>query len=217
MPAHAYRLNDVRQLAADYNGQLTWDFSQGIPLRFVKGVTGDGICLSLACHWIKHHARDDSLVNHLGGVWNPQQRTYLAFNQQEYRRLANWQRNLEQVRNWEAGYQGWFRNHQLEIHSSQEVGLSGAGLRTSLEKITGGYALIIVGKRAGSAHAIAVYVGGRGEDACFFDPNYGEIWFEDRTDFFFFLHLMLNFCYHRNHRTNHDYDQCKIVRIYRRN
>lgn len=47
MPTRAYPLNNVQQLAQEYNGQVTWDFSQGIPLNFVRGPTGTGICLSL--------------------------------------------------------------------------------------------------------------------------------------------------------------------------
>ena len=50
------------------------------------------------------------------------------------------------------------------------------------------YALIALeGPRGG--HAVAAWIGARGEDACFFDPNFGEYWFENKQDFFKFLRL----------------------------
>lgn len=95
--------------------------------------------------------------------------------------------------------------------------MNDAALRPELERVNGAYALMIIDSpNVADSHAMAAYIGGRNEDACFFDPNYGEFWFENREDFFFFLHLMTNFCYHRNHQHNIGFDRCKIVRIYPR-
>ena len=216
MPNRAYPLDNVQQLARDYNGQCTWDFSQGIPLDFIRGPAGTGICMALSCHWIKYHALDDSLVNHLGAVWNPHRRTYIQFNRHEYQRIADWQRNLANFPNWVMGYQAWFRNQTLDILGQNVVPMSNAALRPALERINGAYALIILERQNGpDSHAVAAYIGGDGEDACFFDPNYGEFWFPNREDFFFFFHLFSNFCYHRNHRHNIGLDRCEVVRIYK--
>ena len=63
-----------------------------------------------------------------------------------------------------------------------------AGLSDDLEKVSGAYAMIVL-HGAGGGHAFAAWIGGRGEDACFFDPNFGEYWFEDKQNFFRFMRL----------------------------
>ncbi|MEE2733565.1 MAG: YopT-type cysteine protease domain-containing protein [Pseudomonadota bacterium] len=216
MPNRAYALNNVQQLVDNYDGVCTWDFSQGLPLDFIAGPAGNGICLALSCHWIKYHALDDSLVNHLGGIWNPANRTYIQFNHQEYQRIAQWQRNLERFPDWIMGYQNWLRNQGLGANRGTTVPMSASALRTELERIHGGYAMIILKSRnVRESHAIAVYIGEQGGDACFFDPNFGEYWFPNRDDFFFFLHLFANFVYHRNHRDNVGFDSHEIIRVWR--
>ena len=44
------------------------------------------------------------------------------------------------------------------------------------------YVYLLVGKQAD--HAVAVWLGAANEDACFFDPNYGEYWFGIVSDYF---------------------------------
>ena len=216
MPNRAYQLNDVQQLVDDFNGVCTWDFSQGLPLDFIAGPAGNGICLALSCHWIKLHALDDSLVNLLGGIWNPATRVYIQFNHHEYRRIAAWQRNIARFPNWVMGYQNWFRNNGLTVVPGNTVPMNAGTLKTELEQITGGYAMIILKSRnIRESHAIAAYIGAHGQDVCFFDPNYGEFWFRNRDDFFFFLHLFANFVYHRNHRDAIGFDSYEIIRVTR--
>ena len=172
--------------------------------------------MALSCHWIKYHAQDDSLVNHLGAVWNPNNRTFIQFNHHEYQRIAAWQRNLERFPDWVMGYRNWFRNSGLGVSGGNRIPMNSTALRTELEQINGGYALIILQSRnMQESHAIAAYIGQQGEDVCFFDPNYGEFWFPDRNDFFFFLHLFSNFVYHRNHRDAIGFDRYEIIRVWR--
>ncbi|OZG72776.1 hypothetical protein BTA51_14745 [Hahella sp. CCB-MM4] len=216
MPNRAYPLDRVQQLVSDYNGLCTWDFSQGYPLHFIQGPVGNGICMGLSCHWVQYHALDDSLVNHLGAVWNPNTRIYKPFNHHELQRISAWQRSLTRFPDWVMGYQAWLRNNGLGIHSNNRIPMNSNALKAELDRIKGGYALIILsGQNTRDSHAIAAYIGQDGEDVCFFDPNYGEFWFQDRDDFFFFLHLFSNFVYNRNHRHNTGFNRYEVVRIYR--
>jgi YopT peptidase len=53
------------------------------------------------------------------------------------------------------------------------------------------YVRVNFGGKRKPGHAVAAWLGqptrDRGGDACFFDPNYGEFWFEDKADFFAFF------------------------------
>jgi len=216
MPNRAYPLNNVQQLADNFQGHCTWDFSQGFPLHFIQAPTGNGICMGLSCHWIKYHALDDSLVTHLGAYRIPNTRTFIPFNHNEYQRISQWQNNLATFPDWRMGYQNWFRNQGIGIHSSTRIPMNSGALKTELERIQGGHVLIILdGQRANGSHAISAYIGQNGEDVCFFDPNYGEYWFQNRNDFFFFLHLFSNFCYGHNHQRHTGFNRYEIVRLYR--
>lgn len=214
MPRRAFPLDNILELVQSYNGRCTWDFGQAMPLDFISGPTGSGICLSLSCHWIKYHAQDGSLVLKLGGYMK--NRTYVAFNHNEYQRIANWQRKIENFPDWEMAYRAWLRNNQLRILSEATAPMNSAAIKPELRKINGAYALIILkSANVESSHAVAAYIGGHNEDACFFDPNYGEFWFENREDFFFFFHLFSNFFYHKNHHSNLGLDTYEIVRIWK--
>ena len=216
MPNRAYPLNSVMELVDAYHGQCTWDFSQSMPLDFIAGPAVNGICMALSCHWLKFHILDDSLVNHLGGVWNRATRTYIQFNHNEYQRIATWQRNLERFPNWIMGYQAWFRNNGLGVNAGNTVPMNIAALSAELEQINGGHALVFLkGRNVRESHAIALYIGRQGEDVCFFDPNFGEFWFQNREEFFFFLHLFSNFVYHRNHRNAIGFDSYEVIRVWR--
>lgn len=101
----------------------------------------------------------------------------------------------------------------MRILQQQVVRFNMHTVRQALEQINGAYALIILEDSAnpgGDSHAVCAYVGGNGEDACFFDPNYGEYAFSDRDDFFTFFHFFTNFVYHRYFR----FDTCEIVRVW---
>jgi YopT peptidase len=56
-----------------------------------------------------------------------------------------------------------------------------------LKKFQACYANIGIRADLKTGHALAAWIGGYKEDACFFDPNYGEFWFRNKQDFFNFF------------------------------
>ena len=212
----------IDHLSEQYHGICTWDLSQSLPpvqrMARMGGVDmGQGICLGLASHWIRYHAWDDSLVNHLGGVAINNGHSFIPL---DLRLLAHikqcqwqWRGRLDDALIW----LGNPVNDIIKVRTSlnipvrmnigcganafQQTSLPGsrntntrgrvvnwAGLSDDLEKVSGAYAMIVL-HGAGGGHAFAAWIGGRGEDACFFDPNFGEYWFEDKQNFFRFLRL----------------------------
>ena len=216
MPNRAYPLQDLGALIRAHNGVQTFDFNQAKATRQAGEPPNGGICLSLSCHWIKYHAYDDSLVNHIGGVKDRNGRTLLAFDKGEYKRLIQWQRNIISFPNWEMAYQSWIRNNKLQIRSDRTITSGLAKLKNELSLIrSGGYAMLIIkGQRVTYSHAVAAYIGTH--DACFFDPNYGEFWFSQKSDFFKFFHFFSAFFYRKSHLNNLDLDHYNIVGIYGR-
>ncbi|TQV82665.1 hypothetical protein FKG94_08030 [Exilibacterium tricleocarpae] len=214
MPNRAFPLDNFGQLLRAHNGVRTFDFNQTIATRQAGAVPSGGICLSLSCHWIKYHAFDDSLVNHIGGVRDNNGRTLLAFNQQEYRRVIRWQQSIRLFPDWEMAYRAWVRNNRLHIRSDRKTDMGLAAVRNELSRIRDGYALIIIeSQNVSYSHAVAAYIGT--QDACFFEPNYGEYWFSHRSDFFDFFHFFSNFFYRRSHRQNLGLDSYNVAGIYR--
>ncbi|WP_444959406.1 YopT-type cysteine protease domain-containing protein [Microbulbifer sp. ZKSA002] len=92
-------------------------------------------------------------------------------------------------------------------------------LRQRLEQINGAYALIEMWSNRDhtqGSHAVAAWIGapssaGQKQDACFFDPNFGEFWFEDKEDFYFFFHLVSNMHY----RALFKFDSWMIDRVWK--
>ncbi|WP_444914032.1 YopT-type cysteine protease domain-containing protein [Microbulbifer sp. TRSA007] len=207
----------VYSMARQLDGVCTWDFSQSFPVLNIRQIAGSGICLSLASHWIKYHAYDDSLVNHLGGVWD--QRRFIPFNMGKYQRIAAQQQAWVQSANWRASHRAWLLLNRLRVLSSATGRSNRDSLRQRLKQINGAYALIEMCSsrdQSQGAHAVAAWVGaqsfgGQKQGACFFDPNFGEFWFEDKEDFYFFFHLVSNMHY----RAEHKFDLWKIDRIWK--
>jgi YopT peptidase len=56
-----------------------------------------------------------------------------------------------------------------------------------LKKFQACYANIGIRADVAVGHALAAWIGGYNDDACFFDPNYGEFWFRNKQDFFNFF------------------------------
>lgn len=212
----------IDYLTKQYNGYCTWDLSQSLPpvdrMARAGGVDmGQGICLALSSYWIRYHARDDSLVNHLGAVAINNGHSFIPLNtrllaiikqsQQQWRGrmddaliwLANPANDIVKVKtsyavpvrmNIGRGANAVQVNSLPGTRNTKTRGhvVNWAGMSDDLEKVSGAYALIALeGPRGG--HAVAAWIGARGEDACFFDPNFGEYWFENKQDFFKFLRL----------------------------
>ena len=65
-------------------------------------------------------------------------------------------------------------------------------LTQDLLKVSGAYIMLGL-LEPQSGHAVTAWIGARNEDACFFDPNYGEFWFEERVNFYrFFRSFVIN-------------------------
>lgn len=226
----------IDHLSQQYHGYCTWDLSQSLPpvkrMAEAGGVDmGRGICLALSAYWIRYHAWDDSLVNHLGAVAINNGHSFIPLNT---RLLAIIKQSQQQWRGRMDDAFTWLGNpvndiakvktslnvpvrinigrgaNAVAVHSlpgSRDTNTRGqvvnwAGFSNDLEKVSGAYALIgLRGPRGG--HAVAAWIGARGEDACFFDPNFGEYWFEDKQDFFKFLRLFAQNLYNARKGMDH--------------
>jgi hypothetical protein len=63
-------------------------------------------------------------------------------------------------------------------------------MATEMDKLQGYYARVNFGGKAfltSAGHAVAVWMGKKGEDAMLFDPNYGEFWFEKKKNMLTFF------------------------------
>jgi hypothetical protein len=196
---------------AAHNGVKTFgisqmDFSVWNIIR-KDPVSATGICKALAAQWIVDHAYGGSLVNRLldgSGKLNPSavrmimQNFILAFNQQETetedfllkRGILRRHRN----RTVHATRSKRVDGKRIEIHTTSHVSsaMSDIGnggnvaieLTNALRKVEGSYVQIDFGKVSGLGHATAAWIDKANGDACFYDPNYGEVWFANRADFF---------------------------------
>ncbi|AWF81680.1 hypothetical protein BTJ40_13060 [Microbulbifer sp. A4B17] len=135
-------------------------------------------------------------------------------------RIAAQQQAWEQSANWRGSHSAWLLLNRLRVLSSATGRSNRDSLRQRLEQINGAYALIEMWSsrdRSQGSHAVAAWVGvqsldGQKQGACFFDPNFGEFWFEDKEGFYFFFHLVSNMHY----RARHKFDSWKIDRIWKR-
>ena len=213
MPNRAYDLENLKDLINAHNGVQTFDFNQTAATHRAGGPPNDGICLSLSCHWLKYHASNDSLVNHIGGVTDRNGHVLLAFKKDEYKALIRWQQRIAAFPDWQMGYKAWIRNQGLQIRSEQTSTTGLKPLHSKLSLIRDGYAMIIMkGRETSCAHAVVAYIGT--EDACFFDPNYGEYWFPRRRDFFNFFHFFSAFFYRKSHSHNMGMNEYGILDVY---
>jgi YopT peptidase len=196
----------ARQNLADYGGVMTWDFSQNnwSVWKILCGNSASrwGICKSLSAQWIIDHAHGGSLFNRVldrsgnineGAIRTIRQHFIDARSAQEARTqefLLKWgllerrsSRNIRgDAKNTSTFQQG--RDPQVPDQSFN-VALE---LAQELRKLSGCYAQIDFGGHKPLGHATAAWIGGpsysSGGDACFFDPNAGEFYFENKLNFF---------------------------------
>jgi YopT peptidase len=185
----------ARQNLAEYGGVMTWDFSQynwGV-WKILSGNSASrgGICKSLSAQWIIDHAHGGSLFNRVldrsgklneGAIRIIRQHFIGARGEQEGK-------TAEFLRKWGLLERMSSRNNSSSIPSKkstfeQGFGDVALGLSKELSMLSGCYAQIGFGKLAGLGHATAAWVGSSGGDACFFDPNAGEFYFEDKRNLF---------------------------------
>ncbi|WP_444917437.1 YopT-type cysteine protease domain-containing protein [Microbulbifer sp. JMSA003] len=217
--------NSVYDLARQLNGVCTWDLNQagsGTSVGFWLGF--NSMSQSFSADWIKHHAYDDHLVNTLGGVkgWSG---AYIPFNVHAYLRIKSRQDEWSKSGDWEKYYQRWLSLNGLKVLSwGKNKGKEFGYARLELAKINGAYASILLSyssmrrpnERVADAHSMAAWVGAPTfnqlqQDALFFDPNFGEFWFQDREHFFLFFNILLT----RYYRPKFGYDSCLIDRVWK--
>ncbi|WP_036768068.1 YopT-type cysteine protease domain-containing protein [Photorhabdus australis] len=191
------RLGKVRNSASKYGGQVTFKFAQ-TKGTFLDQImkhkdTSGGVCESISAHWISAHAKGDSIFNqlyvggkkgkfHIDTLFSIKQLQMDGYLDDEQSTMTEY---------W-LGTQGMQpniqRNDDTDEHSSKVVGETGnRGTKDLLHAIldTGdkgsGYKKIsFLGKMAG--HTVAAYVDDQ-KGVTFFDPNFGEFSFPDKTSF----------------------------------
>ncbi|PVZ68362.1 YopT-type cysteine protease domain-containing protein [Pelagibaculum spongiae] len=201
----------VQRSAEEYGGSCTSAFTQTSKelARYIcknKDASG-GICEALVAHWMYHHTQGGSLWDHicLGG-------DVKKLNGREIQKIAVLQAYGANAEDQDVLSEQWLATKGLiPIHFSISGGdgytrgtnqrfFSGASGRRisrndesvtttdsnalakaicSLASKSGGYRKIGIEGRSGG-HAMAAYVG---DDVLFFDPNYGEFWFETHNLF----------------------------------
>ena len=174
--------------------------------------TAGGICQALAAKWIVQHANDDSLWNWLfhrgtrtpnisaiinlahnfcdgvirnGPMANPTTRfryplgmTYQDFVTEKYMALYGVKRRAMVMKSYIGNQHhliGTGNNGYCLAHRLDESWLNSKG---------GSYVLIVIKGHHNNrhvGHAMSAFVGS--EDIAFFDPNFGEFWFPNKTAF----------------------------------
>lgn len=202
----------VQDSAAKYSGQCTFAFSQATnPIAGMIGlskITEGGICQALSEMWVVHHAAEGSLWNWLypNGKLNTSALANMAYNfsygsvktGKTFKSLSSQDQNSDL---WFLQY-GIRRRSGLMLQSGN-VGvrslsqgertkkMSGRGLGRNLgNNLISGSMVANLGKGDGTYRMIGIYGDGGhcmcayvGQDVAFFDPNFGEFWFEKRADF----------------------------------
>lgn len=203
----------IDKIAIKHHGVKTWGFSQSDFLVWVHYRTW-GICAALAAHWIKYHAQEDSLPAHLKGdkaqgPLNVGMLKQIALDHQTFSakgggaqadKIERWlDTNGIKTMNSSRMVKKWAKDGDIMAPGSRPYGQMDTGTLPDIEndivkamrKFNTCYVRINFGKLKGSGHAVAAWLGqptysSRG-DALFFDPNFGEYWFENKADFFNFF------------------------------
>lgn len=202
----------VDSIARKHNGIKTWGFSQSDFMVWVHYRTM-GICAALSAHWIKYHAQEDSLPAHLKGdkALGPLNVSLLKQIAQDHKQLTElsggqadnielWlQMHGVKTINRSLMVRKYARGGDIMVPGSRAHEQSAMGncpniendIVNAMRRFNTCYVRINFGKTAGLGHAVAAWLGqptyGGSGDALFFDPNYGEYWFEQKRDFFTFF------------------------------
>jgi len=219
-----------------FNGVMTWDYSQTdfSVWKIIRkdDVSANGICAALSAQWIVDHAYGGSLRNrvtdgngkvNVGAVRMVMQNFIAAYGNQDYEtgqfllsRGMVQKRTSKDVKLYKEKRVGRriVTTSSIQHTSSplDDMGTSGnvaLNLTAALRKVVNGYAQVDFGG-TGVGHATAVWIGAQNEDACFYDPNLGEVWFQDKNDFFpwfeyFYRNSYQGFPCYFNHRWSVDH------------
>jgi len=209
----------ARNALPQYGGVMTWDYAQSdfSTWNIIRknGISANGICKALSAQWIVDHAYGGSLVNRItdakgstdpGAIRMVMQNFILAWDNQEVEtadflmkrgileRFSS--RDVSSTRSRRIGGKSiettTVRAGTGSLNNVGNGGNVAIDLSNALRKVSNGYAQIDFGG-AGVGHATAAWIGGpsynSGGDATFFDPNCGEYWFADKSQFFDWFRL----------------------------
>lgn len=198
-------INGVRSSVTSHRGQCTWKFSQiKDPVATIIGknnITKDGICEMLSAKWIECHAHDDHLANWLKGGGNQEidpskirllmQLFAIGETMNPGAMVGNPQAHIthsqtEATVRWLKA-KGLIKRGTVASYDGSRSGGSRSGYATAIANAiasswyngSGSYRTIGIWG-PGGGHAMAAWVA---QDVAFFDPNYGEFWFQNRYDF----------------------------------
>lgn len=200
----------VQRSVQRYGGHCTYPFTQCKPPVSTwtarDSSTAIGVCESMSAHWIYYHANDDSLWNWLcpGGQISLAKLQYHIMQLQSAGVLGADQ---------DAITEAWLRSHGIlrrmnsyVVTESRQIGGTylpfvtatgesmGQGGTTRLLNCNDLARAILLDNTGGAGsykklglqgsaggHTMALWVA---QDVVFFDPNFGEFWFESRAAFF---------------------------------
>lgn len=203
----------VQNSVGKYGGYCTWQFSQCLnPVSALIGqdkVSKNGICEMLSAKWIDEHAHGGALANWivntngqidpskirmlmqlfiLGETMRPSKMIGREIRGDDWDLVGGGQNQDNATRNFLAsrgiirrgnGLQnGWgvgkkSGSAKIKVKLAQDLCDSRGG--------SGSYRIIGIYEKGNSGHCMACYTGL--QDIAFFDPNFGEFWFEDKTRF----------------------------------
>ena len=224
---------DIPTLVKAYGGVITWTFRQG-DFEIWRHHLSLGICSGLAVEWIKCHANDSSLASELrGGNLGPLNvarlkqvellhATSSAGNSQTST-LETWLKTNSVVPLRRAGpSRTEYDRRDQPVNRGTHVDAGAVStpgrcaniendITHCLQRYNNCYARVnftgtVFNFSAG--HSTAVFLGqtthGSVGDALFFDPNYGEFWFESKEDFFSFFPVFYRKAYRYFHKSFDD-------------
>ena len=201
----------VQNSAKPFGGVHTWDFSQCVePVNSIIGtdkVASDGICEMLSAKWIDEHAHERHLSTWLctdgknidaSKIRMLMQVFIIGMTMRPSKMVEDLSVRNSPVHRGEQNQDAATQNFLLSRGIIRRTGNPGMpwGTGTSAaEKIkhalgrdlvssrggTGSYRIIGIYGESGSGHCLACYTGLK--DIAFFDPNFGEFWFEDKSKF----------------------------------
>jgi hypothetical protein len=201
-------INSVRNSASSNNGNLTWAFSQiKDPVASIIGkdkISQDGVCEMLSAKWIECHAKDGHLGQWLQGsgqeidpskirqlmqlfiIGNTMNRSAMVGRPDslvppdQTAATVLWLKEKGLVRRTSIASPDFNSSTGTRDGARRKVHASSiCAAVTSNWNALGTYRTIgIWGPNGG--HAMAAWVA---QDVAFFDPNFGEFWFEKKADF----------------------------------
>ena len=182
-------------LVRQFNGVTTWEFSQS-ETDILPRTGYTGICDALCASWINYHAHNDSLANHLRqsdlGIQDVVTLNHALFLHDSFSKEPTYR-----------GIVTWLNMHGMVSLTSDENTSdcldTECHIVNTLAKSYACYAFVAFGVRnlalnSAHVHTVAVCLGEGPDhsrytkgDICFFEPNFGEFWFESKQDFFGFF------------------------------